>query len=857
MKNFTKRSVSLLLALVLVVSLFAGMTLNTSAASYVYNWGSRGTTATEPSQYADAFYTGTNTLENFMTMEGSSNTSAVPNSELYQALKAFMSSKQTHITSYDETKNLYQYTDCQNGGGKISSFYTGKAIGPSWDGGWNREHTWPNSKGEGSAENDIMMLRPTTTSENSGRGNTAYGEGTSFYDPNKESGGTYNLHGDVARIMLYVYCRWGNTTNMWGSSGVMESKEVLLKWVEEDPVDTWELGRNDAVQSITGARNIFVDYPELIFQLFDEPVPAGYATPSGGSTGTEGAAATITFMENGQTVATNDTFEGASYTLPEPTKAAADDWAFLGWVDETYNNTTSKPGDIYAPGGKYRVPRGGATLYALYTMFDGNGQANTYTLADAPATGDQVVIYNAGSGYAVAGKIKSTFYLDYVDVNPDGDQIITTEPTILWTVTKNSDGTYSFANGDNVLSLNWNASNSKTSVSLDGLNPKLTLETCNSANKSYYIYSATQKGNYDHIYLEWYAKYLDFSAYDSGGEKVTENAFGFQFYTATGTSYYSTTTQKASTYTVSFKVDETTPAVPAMTADALGITLPAASAPTGYNFVGWVNSPVAETKEAPDVIYPAGSKLTVKQNTTLYALYSIGEGGIELVTDATTLTAGDQLVLGYAADGAVAGTIATNAGGTSHWLTKLDATYATDGSSILTLPDEALVFTLGGSEGAWTLAAEGGKLAMYNTTNAKLSWTDEANTWSISINANGDAVIHNNIAAEGSIELSYNNNAGQERFANYDPTKAGTPLPQLYRIGGGLTYTTGNIGQTEYLAGDVDENGAVNILDVMAIINYITGTLVFSDSQFLAADMDLSGEVNIFDAMALIGVITG
>jgi hypothetical protein len=63
----------------------------------------------------------------------------------------------------------------------------------------------------------------------------------------------------------------------------MESVEVLLAWMEADPVDTWELGRNDSVQSITGTRNVFVDYPELAFLLFGEEIPADMQTPSGGA----------------------------------------------------------------------------------------------------------------------------------------------------------------------------------------------------------------------------------------------------------------------------------------------------------------------------------------------------------------------------------------------------------------------------------------------------------------------------------------------------------------------------------------------------------------------------------------------
>jgi len=60
----------------------------------------------------------------------------------------------------------------------------------------------------------------------------------------------------------------------------MESKAVLLEWMAADPVDTWEMGRNVSVQSITGTRNVFVDYPELAFELFEAEMPA-MQTPSG------------------------------------------------------------------------------------------------------------------------------------------------------------------------------------------------------------------------------------------------------------------------------------------------------------------------------------------------------------------------------------------------------------------------------------------------------------------------------------------------------------------------------------------------------------------------------------------------
>lgn len=284
-----RKSLALLLAIVISISFVPIVRFEAHAADvdytysgkYIYNWGTRGTTATFLSPNAEKFYDEHGSFDELSSYAGGTGKSDAPSSALYSKLKSLMSSAQTHITSYDETKALYRYTDCENNGGSISSFYSGKAIGPSWEsGGWNREHTWPNSKGSGDAENDIMMLRPTSTSENSSRGNTAYGKSSGYYNPNSESGGKYDLRGDVARIVLYVYVRWGNTSYAWGQSGVMESVEVLLEWMEADPVDTWELGRNDSVESITGTRNVFVDYPELAFLLFGEDIPSDMPTPS-------------------------------------------------------------------------------------------------------------------------------------------------------------------------------------------------------------------------------------------------------------------------------------------------------------------------------------------------------------------------------------------------------------------------------------------------------------------------------------------------------------------------------------------------------------------------------------------------
>lgn len=306
MKNITKRSISFLMAFILCISVLLSISFSVQAANvdyvyssnnYILNWGTREELATFLSQNAIAFYEKNNvTYDELEALSGSSNVNTVPSSELYKELQDLMKDNHKKQTSYGDTRYMYQYTDCQNScktSTAISSFYSGEDIGPGWDAGatWNREHTWPKSKtayksvnnGSINEATDIMTLRPAGSSENSSRGNKAYGTQTnsSFFNPNHYAGDKYDLRGDCARIMLYTYVRWGNTSYMWGSSGVIQSKDVLLQWVEEDPVDTWELGRNDSVQSITGTRNVFVDYPELVFILFGEEVPTTYSTPSG------------------------------------------------------------------------------------------------------------------------------------------------------------------------------------------------------------------------------------------------------------------------------------------------------------------------------------------------------------------------------------------------------------------------------------------------------------------------------------------------------------------------------------------------------------------------------------------------
>lgn len=205
-----------------------------------------------------------------------------------------------------------------------------------------REHIWPKSKASflmktGLGGSDLHHLRPAYGKVNNIKSNWGFGslhnwnstyfksgcsgtrkvnwptDTTALWKADvKENGKTYtfidvkdDVRGDVARILLYVYARWKQPnlyTDIVNEDGtpdtdklpeldpddskdtgerIIQSKEVLLDWMENDPVSEWEMQRNDFTQNIQGNRNVFIDYPELAWLLFDETPPSDMVTPSG------------------------------------------------------------------------------------------------------------------------------------------------------------------------------------------------------------------------------------------------------------------------------------------------------------------------------------------------------------------------------------------------------------------------------------------------------------------------------------------------------------------------------------------------------------------------------------------------
>lgn len=255
--------------------------------------------------------------------------------------------------SYNSLRDQYIKVDRDlNQEGMIIGYYDGKQMNGAWGSGYNREHTWPQSKGANKSTpmgHDMQSVRPTNTAVNSDRGNDAYGESGGFYDPDevtinnanykKSNLGTYR--GDCARVILYDYVVYGEAggyknslcinnaqlLNKLGSSGVFESLAVLLKWHMQDPPSLTEMVRNDGAQDYQGNRNPFIDYPELaINMLKDEAGVTAYKitknttaqlVPNYTYTTSAGFIGYITYSNGTHPAAEDLTVTGANYTYDE------------------------------------------------------------------------------------------------------------------------------------------------------------------------------------------------------------------------------------------------------------------------------------------------------------------------------------------------------------------------------------------------------------------------------------------------------------------------------------------------------------------------------------------------------------
>ena len=57
--------------------------------------------------------------------------------------------------------------------------------------------------------------------------------------------------------------------------------------------------------------------------------------------------------------------------------------------------------------------------------------------------------------------------------------------------------------------------------------------------------------------------------------------------------------------------------------------------------------------------------------------------------------------------------------------------------------------------------------------------------------------------------------------------------------------------------GDANQDGTVNVSDIITVVNHIIGSSTLSDSALCASDLNGDGAINVTDIITIVNVIIG
>ena len=243
----------------------------------------------------DFTQTGLNLKDDLAVLISNTHTNTLSYSEVWTACKA----TDENPENSNEVLLIYGYHDSTSGRYARRREKNRNGGGSS---DWNREHTYPKSKGTPNLGTsgpgaDAHHLRPADTGFNSNRGSKKFADGSG--NAGDSNGGWYpgdEWKGDVARMMMYMYVRYNNRctpTNVgYGSSSSTPDSmiDLFLEWNAEDPPSQIEKNRNTYHENTSnsaaqGNRNPFIDNPRLATQIWGGPNAQDTWGIFGGSSG--------------------------------------------------------------------------------------------------------------------------------------------------------------------------------------------------------------------------------------------------------------------------------------------------------------------------------------------------------------------------------------------------------------------------------------------------------------------------------------------------------------------------------------------------------------------------------------------
>ena len=161
------------------------------------------------------------------------------------------------------------------------------------------------------------------------------------------------------------------------------------------------------------------------------------------------------------------------------------------------------------------------------------GEEKSYGLSSTLATGDKVILFNDGFDKAISSEVISNYYLGGKDFAPEAGVIKTADASVVWEVTVNNDGTYTFTQDGKTLggTQSTNATSGKVYNNIALTGATATNWTAEAAGDGVHLYLADlpSSKNGGHIYIDWYSNYNEFSLVDYSNPG-TNSAFIFTFY---------------------------------------------------------------------------------------------------------------------------------------------------------------------------------------------------------------------------------------------------------------------------------------------------------------------------------------
>ena len=406
-----------------------------------------------------------------------------------------------------------------------------------------------------------------------------------------------------------------------------------------------------------------------------------------------------------------------------------------------------------------------------------------YVKAETIATDDKVVIYNAGNGYAVAGEVKSSYYLTPAAATVNENALTADSfENLVWTVTKNEDGTYTFKQGAKTLTMGMNGD--KFNLNLTGSDTaKWDVEVCNAENASYYMSGNGLTGQYDKVYMEYFARYDEFSAYCTSTDRLKEKDFGMTFYKLTKEKNFigglvppPTPTQKVATPTASLAAGEVAKGTEVtFSCETEGATILYATDGTTFTegTTATVNEDVTFTVKATK----AGMDDSDEATFTYTVKKEDGEDKLGKLTSADQLTDGSYVMIvstGYAPLEL-----------SGKWLTVVQPTVAEDKvtkteGAVWTLKVSGQSVTLTDKNGM-AIAPSGGNSNGIQSGNYSWAWSFSAENQTFKFMGAGDDTV--TLASNTSTDSTY---GGFNKFKAYkNNTVASQQYPcefTLYRV---------------------------------------------------------------------------